>query len=264
MTNMPWLRLYTDTVDNYKLRLLAFEDRWHYIAILCLKQQGILDSAHATKERRIAVKLGVQLRELDEIKRRLMEVGLIDDSFEPIGWDDRQFSSDSSKDRTRKYRKSKKNKNCDGGVTSQGCHSDATDTDTDTDKTHMVYPPEFEQTWKVYPKRAGSNPKRSAFHAWRARVKSGADKTVIHDGVLRYHAFVKGEGNINTGFVMQARRFFGPDECYLEDWASPGPEPQAEDDYSHWRKIGASMGVDFEPGETADRYVARVKRMHQQ
>ena len=102
MSDLPWLRLYTDTVDNEKIRLLAFEDRWHYIALLCLKQQGVLDGKNELLERKIAVKIGVQLRELDEIKKRLMDVELIGGDWTPIGWENKQFKSDSSTTRVRK------------------------------------------------------------------------------------------------------------------------------------------------------------------
>ena len=134
---LPWLRLYSDIVDNEKIRLLAFEDRWHYIAILSLKRQGILDSNPSLIHRKIAVKLGLQLSEVDEVKRRLYEVELIDENFQPVGWESKQFTNDSSKERTRKYRENLRKKECDGVVTSQESHSDITvtaqDTDTDTD-----------------------------------------------------------------------------------------------------------------------------------
>ena len=148
---MPWLRLYTDTVDNEKLRLLAFEDRWHFIALLCLKQQGILDKNNELLERKIAVKLGVQLRELDEIKKRLMDVHLIDSSWLPIGWCNKQFKSDSSTTRTRKYRKNKALK--DGNVTgtSRERLCDAIDTESDTEqrkKQSRFTPPTIEQLTK--------------------------------------------------------------------------------------------------------------------
>ena len=29
---MPWFRLYHRMIDDEKLRLLAFEDRWHFVA----------------------------------------------------------------------------------------------------------------------------------------------------------------------------------------------------------------------------------------
>lgn len=133
MANLPWLRLYTDTVDNEKIRLLAFEDRWHYIALLCLKQQGVLDINNELLDRKIAVKIGVQLRELDEIKRRLMEVELIDENWLPTGWDKKQFKSDSSTDRVRKYRKNKEEIKGNVTETLQKRKSNVIDTDTDTD-----------------------------------------------------------------------------------------------------------------------------------
>jgi hypothetical protein len=102
---MPWFRLYGETVDDSKLRLLAFEDRWHYVAILCCKSQGIQDTTMPELlDRMMSVKLGLAERERDEAKRRLVEVGLIDSVWQPIAWDRRQFQSDTSRERTRKWR----------------------------------------------------------------------------------------------------------------------------------------------------------------
>lgn len=87
----PWFRTYADIVDNAKIRLLAFEDRWHFVALCALKCDGLLEERDDHLfERKIALKLGVQIRELDEIKRRLMEVDLIDDGFQPKKWEMRQ------------------------------------------------------------------------------------------------------------------------------------------------------------------------------
>ena len=135
MADMPWLRLYTDTVDNEKIRLLAFEDRWHYIAILCCMQQGILKENDNLLIRKLSVKLGLQLREVEEVKRRLIEVNLIDDNFIPIGWNKHQFKSDNSTDRVRKYRenKVKQNGNVSKPLLKRKCNAIDTDTDTDTD-----------------------------------------------------------------------------------------------------------------------------------
>lgn len=91
-----WLRLYSEIVDDDKLRLLAFEDRWHYVAILCCKAKGIIDAGDGLLTRRLAVRLGLSSRELEEVARRLEEVGLIDaKSFQPLAWDRRQFLSDT-------------------------------------------------------------------------------------------------------------------------------------------------------------------------
>jgi len=139
MTKRLWFRAYSEMIDDEKLRLLAFEDRWHYVAVLCCKSLGILDDDcdQQLMRRKIAVKMGVQVRELDEISRRLSEVGLIDEnSLQPIKWDERQFESDSSKERVRRYRERQKNqllkdmeRNGNVTVTVQ-----ETDTETDTYK----------------------------------------------------------------------------------------------------------------------------------
>lgn len=106
---LPWFRMYHEAVDDEKLRLLAFEDRWHYVAILCCKAKGLLDGGadQAMRDRKLAVKLGVQTRELDEIKRRLMEVDLVDENWQPKSWSKRQYKSDHSTNRVREWRNNK-------------------------------------------------------------------------------------------------------------------------------------------------------------
>jgi hypothetical protein len=141
-----WFRVYNSMVDNEKLRLLAFEDRWHFVAILCLTSEGLMDQpASDLRDRKIAVKLGLTVRECEEVKRRLSEVELVDQDFRPFNWDSKQFKSDSSSDRTREYRARKAaekespskrtptKRHSDKVETSQERHSDALDTDTDTD-----------------------------------------------------------------------------------------------------------------------------------
>jgi len=143
---LPWLRLYTEMVDDEKLRLLAFEDRWHYVALLCLKGAGLLDDGckPELRQRRIAVKLGLAVRELEEVARRLAEVDLIDkDTLQPSGWDARQFPSDSSSERVKAHRARKKAEQQAApdagetvsvtGETDMKRSSNALDTDTDTD-----------------------------------------------------------------------------------------------------------------------------------
>ena len=107
-----WFRLYSEMVDDDKLRLLAFEDRWHYVAILCCKAKGIIDADDGLVTRRLAVRLGLSSRELEEVARRLEEVGLIDAAtFQPLAWGKRQFLSDTDPTnaiRQRRFRSAKK------------------------------------------------------------------------------------------------------------------------------------------------------------
>ena len=133
---MQWFRLYNDIVDNHKIRMLAFEDRWHFIAIMACHSQE-LGGGDEFFVRSLAIKLGVQVRELEEIQRRLMDVNLIDANWIPIGWDDRQFLSDNSHARVKKYREkqrlsksvTKVKRDCNVSVTVQ-----ETDTESDTEQ----------------------------------------------------------------------------------------------------------------------------------
>ena len=135
---LPWFRLYSEAVDDPKLKLLAFEDRWHFIAILCCKCQGVIgrDSEDMTR-RMVAVKLGLDLRELDEVARRLSEVGLIDkETFNPLAWDERQYKSDSSTERVREYRKRQQKQQSNkvkrsGNVSETAQETEQNRTDTD-------------------------------------------------------------------------------------------------------------------------------------
>jgi len=128
---IKWLRLYAETIDDEKLRLLAFEDRWHFIALLCCKAQGLLDGSDELMRRKVAVKLGLAIRELDEVARRLEEVGLIDsETLQPLAWDKRQFKSDDSTERVRAYRERMKRQ----GNVSGTAQETETETETETEE----------------------------------------------------------------------------------------------------------------------------------
>ena len=138
---MSWFRLYSEAIDDEKLRLLAFEDRWHFVALLCCKSKGLLDSAdsHDLKTRKIALKLGLSTRELDEVARRLAEVGLIDrDTLQPLAWDERQYQSDASTDRVRKFRERQKQT---GNAVKRAGNVSVTVQETETETETEVIPP---------------------------------------------------------------------------------------------------------------------------
>lgn len=126
---IKWLRLYAEAVDDEKLRLLAFEDRWHFVALLCCKAQGLLDPGDPLMRRKVAVKLGLAIRELEEAARRLEEVGLVDaETLQPLAWDKRQFKSDDSTERVRAYRERMKRQ---GNVSAT---AQETETETETEE----------------------------------------------------------------------------------------------------------------------------------
>ena len=146
--HLSWFRLWADAVDDEKLRLLAFEDRWHFVALLCCKAQGLLDEPGDLMARKIAVKLGLQLRELDEVARRLAEVGLIDQAdFQPLAWDRRQYASDRSTERVRKFRERQQDetlqercRNADETPMKRSRNAAETETETETETEEETHP----------------------------------------------------------------------------------------------------------------------------
>jgi len=140
MKALPWLRLYTEIIDDEKLGLLSFEDRWHFVAILCLKGKGVIDGEQDPEmlQRKVALKIGLSVAELEKMAKRLSRMGLIDsETFQPVAWSSRQMQSDSSTDRVQAYRERMKQVKQDGNVTVTAQEED-TDTDTEEDSSQKV------------------------------------------------------------------------------------------------------------------------------
>ena len=115
---MKWFKLYPEMIDDPKLRLLAFEDRWHYVALLCCKADGIQDEVDGLWEELLRVKLGLVRDEFDNLKKRLLRVRLIDEDWNPTGWEKRQEAKDpKAAERQRKYREKQKKRNVTHNVT---------------------------------------------------------------------------------------------------------------------------------------------------
>lgn len=95
-------------------------------------------------------------------------------------------------------------------------------------KQKQEYPPEFEELWKQKPERQGANPKRKAYQAYTARLKANATHDEMLAGLLRYKKHLEEQQKLNTPFVMQMARFFGPDEHFKEQWTFNNPQQQQQ------------------------------------
>lgn len=84
-----------------------------------------------------------------------------------------------------------------------------------------AYTEDFETFWLTMPKRPGSNPKREAFQCYGARLKEGFSAEEILAGASRYYEYLKAIGNLETPYVMQAKRFVGPSQEFTNDWTPP-------------------------------------------
>ena len=108
---LPWFRLYGEIVSDPKVQLLDFADQRHFVMVLALKCNGTLDADYPTNEisaRAICKALGLGFEEGAQVFERLSKIGLITSGWQPKKWDERQFLSDHSAQRTKRWRDGKK------------------------------------------------------------------------------------------------------------------------------------------------------------
>jgi hypothetical protein len=174
--------VYVEIVDDAKLLLLSPADRWYFISILALKSDGVLDGEDAELRRRmVQVKLRLDAAELEELARRLDDVGLIcRETYQPVAWDYRQRKSDHDNrppERLRKWRDEKK-KTIEPEVNQKRTGIEPrpeteTETETETEKRKTLRAPE-----------GVSKPVWTDFLKTRNRLRAAVTQTAI-DGIAR-------------------------------------------------------------------------------
>ena len=138
MASNPWFRLHAEFAGDPVVQCLAFEDQRHFVILLCLKCDGTLDRPVDPKvrDRIIARGLGLDTTTALEARRRLAEVGLIDPkTWQPKKWNERQYRSDNSTPRTRKYRKRKETGNVPETSRERPCDGPETEADLLTESS---------------------------------------------------------------------------------------------------------------------------------
>lgn len=184
---MRWLRLYDDTINDPKVLKLPEATRWHWIALLCVasKNDGSLPPLDD-----IAIQLRVTAAKATEIISALVKAQLLDKmetGFAPHNWNGRQYKSDVSTERVKRFRNGKRNVSetvsetpCSVSV-SVSVSEDA----LQKEEKKKVGPSsdfEFEDFWNLWPNKVGKPAALRAFVA--ARKRAGLDAIV--DGVFAY------------------------------------------------------------------------------
>ena len=127
----PWFRLYSEFAHDPKIQMLSEAMQRRYVMLMCLKCSETLETLHETE---IAFQLRLSEAELIETKHLFISKNFIDEQWNLLNWDKRQFVSDSSTMRVRKYRDKKKQpSNVDETLQKRLSNAIDTDTDTDTD-----------------------------------------------------------------------------------------------------------------------------------
>lgn len=147
---MKWFKLYTELAQHPRLRILAFEDRWHYVSLMCAKADGTLDQDATLRDKMLSVHLGLSAVEMDAVKDRLLDVDLITSDWDIINWDDKQSSDATGAARKRRQRAKEKlskekelrikNKEQNVTVTGQSRDSHGTEKDDQIAKNWSLFP----------------------------------------------------------------------------------------------------------------------------
>jgi hypothetical protein len=172
---MRWFRLYDDVLNDPKVQKLSGETFKLWINVLCIasKHGGVLPSLDD---------LAFQLRlptlvcktEIDTLKA----AGLIDGDkkLKPHGWEKRQYKSDTSTERVKRFRERSSN-------VAETVNETVPDTDTETkqskktnQKSRFAGSAEFDRFWSLYPRREG---KGNAAKAWPKAIAKASPEHII-------------------------------------------------------------------------------------
>lgn len=179
-----WFRLYTDVLDDPKVQKLSPELFRHWINSLCLasRNNGVLPDIGA-----ISFAYRLPIAPTIAILNDLLIAGLIEKCkggpngffYRPHNWDSRQFKSDSSTERVRKFRnvsetlhETHQNRTEQNRAEGEEISPSPVDSKNGSGGT---YSEDFLQFWQAYPKRVG---KGEAFKAWK-RVGHEVQITVV-------------------------------------------------------------------------------------
>lgn len=131
-----WFRMYSEFATDAKVQSMSEAMQRRLMMLFCLRCSNGIATLQCNE---LAFALHITEEELEETKALFVRKGFIDDAWNVLNWDKRQFISDSSTDRSRKHREAKRkaeHQRNDGATDVQRCGNDgatAPDTDTDTD-----------------------------------------------------------------------------------------------------------------------------------
>jgi len=102
---MDWFRMYSEFATDAKVQIMSEAMQRRLMMLFCLRCSNALVTLHETE---IAFALRISNEDLAETKVLFIQQGFINEAWEILSWDKRQFISDSSAARVSKHRAIKK------------------------------------------------------------------------------------------------------------------------------------------------------------
>jgi len=138
----PWFRLYHEFADDPKVQIMSEVMQRRLVMLFCMRCKG-----ETFQEQLVTFHWRVSKEELADTKKVFLASGFIDDKWNLLNWNARQFLSDSSTDRTRRYRERMKQDETSQSDPEEDGHNTperegnvtvtAPDTDTDTEQKQI-------------------------------------------------------------------------------------------------------------------------------
>jgi hypothetical protein len=172
-----WFRFYDDAVNDPKVQRLEPKLFKAWVNLLCLasKNDGWFPAIDD-----VAFSLRVSEEEAGQMVDGLISSGLVDEidgRCAPHNWHERQYKSDSSAERVKRFRDKKRN---DTNVTNANVTSNVTvtvqnrtETDTETEQKEArenALSVEFDTFWKIWPHKVGKPAALKALRSARKRT----------------------------------------------------------------------------------------------
>jgi len=129
--------MYSEYATDAKVQSMPEHMQRRLVMLFCLR---CCDVTVTLSDEDLAFQLRISDEDLAETKQLFLRKGFINEDWDLVNWDKRQFVSDSSTERTRAYRQRKKEREellKKQAETSRERHSDALDTDTDTEQNQI-------------------------------------------------------------------------------------------------------------------------------
>jgi hypothetical protein len=172
--------MYTEFSTDPKVQMLSEVMQRRLVMVFCMRASNSLVTLHETE---IAFQLRISDDELKETKRSFVSKGFIDESWNVLNWDKRQFRSDSSTERVSRHRE-KKRKESNGDVTLQKRRSNALEQNRTEQITTSSNDDLFNKFWQAYPRHTAKQNARKAWDKLKL-VPDDPRLQAIENGLLR-------------------------------------------------------------------------------
>ena len=236
-----WFRLYDDLVDDPKVQRLSPENFRGLVNIWCLasKNEGVIPSIDE-----IAFKLRMTPPKAAKLIGVLREANLIDQTdngLAPHNWSSRQYRSDTSTERVKRFRKRSKERQCN---VSPGVSETPPESETESDSPHTPQggvEDGFERFMLRYPARQPTHDRPKARCSFKAAVEKGIDQERMIGAAGLYDEEMRKDGKVGTRYVKAAANWI--DQHCWENYA-PAPSKKlrlVEPGTELWRQARARM-----------------------